>query len=429
MKKNIKILALLIVGIILIVLVIKSIYSDKSTNQPKVVEQIVSDSISKNKVKLKYGFPIDDFEVIKGKVKRRQNLSEILSKYNVSYRTIDKIARKAKNVFSVRKIRSGKEYAILLAKDSVKTPEYFIYENTAVEYIVFDLRDTLSVYKGEKEVTYEQKQVSGTIESSLWNAMVDANADPLLSISLSEVYAWTIDFFGIAKGDKFNVIYKKAYVEGKPINNIEILAANFTHHKADNYAFAFTQGEKHGFFDEKGNSLQKAFLKAPLRYSRISSRFSNRRFHPVLKRYRAHHGVDYAAPTGTPVHSIGDGVIIKKGYQRRGGGRYLKVRHNSVYTTVYMHFSRFAKGMQRGVRVKQGQTIGYVGSSGLATGPHLDFRVFKNGRAINPLHVKSPPVAPVKKENRPAFDKEVQKYMPLLSGSKSEAAVLEASLN
>ncbi len=377
-------------------------------------QQEIKDSTVKKTVNLKYGFPIDDFEVITGKVKRRQNLSEILSKYNVSYGTIDKIARKAKNVFSVRKIRSGKEYAILLAKDSVKTPEYFIYENTAVEYIVFDLRDTLSVYKGEKEVTYEQKQVSGIIESSLWNAMVDANADPLLSISLSEVYAWTIDFFGITKGDKFNVIYKKAYVEGKPINDIEILAANFTHHNADNYAFAFTQGEKHGFFDEKGNSLQKAFLKAPLRYSRISSRFSNCRFHPVLKRYRAHHGVDYAAPTGTPVHSIGDGVIIKKGYQKRGGGRYLKVRHNSVYTTVYMHFSRFAKGMKRGVRVKQGQTIGYVGSSGLATGPHLDFRVFKNGKAINPLHVKSPPVAPVKKENKPTFDKQVEKYMQLL---------------
>ena len=172
----------------------------------------------------------------------------------------------------------------------------------------------------------------------------------------------------------------------------------------DNYAFAFTEDGKKGYFDEEGKSLQRAFLKSPLRFSRISSRFSNRRFHPVLKRYRPHHGIDYAAPTGTPVHSIGDGTVIKKGYQKRGGGRYVKIRHNSVYRTTYMHFSRFARGIKKGVRVKQGQTIGYVGATGLATGPHLDFRVHKNGSPINPLRMKSPPIAPVKESNKAEFE-------------------------
>ena len=234
--------------------------------------------------------------------------------------------------------------------------------------------------------------------------MVEVGADPFLSMKLSDIYAWTIDFFGIGKGDKFHVIYDEEMIDGKSIHQIKVIAVNFIHRKSNNYAIAFKDGDKDGFFDEAGNSLQKAFLKAPLHYSRISSKFSNNRFHPVLKRYRPHHGIDYAAPTGTPVMTIGDGVVIKKGNQKRGGGRYLKIKHNSVYTTTYMHFSRFGKSVGVGTRVKQGQVIGYVGATGLATGPHLDFRVHKNGTAINPLRMKSPPVAPVSKENIEAYD-------------------------
>jgi len=416
MKKyfNYKILiiaALVFTGLYALTFLAKDIPEEVKTNAHQAI-----DSTELTPVNLKYGFPIDDFKVETKKVKRNQSLSTILRQYDVSFSSIDKIARKAKKVFNVRKIKSGKEYSVLFTNDSIKNPEYFIYENTPVEYIVFDLRDTLHVYKGEKEIEFRRKQITGSIESSLWNAMVEAQANPLLSIELSEIYAWTIDFFGIGKGDKFNIIYEEAFVDNEPIHDIKVLAANFIHHKSDNYAFAFTEGEKPGFFDEKGNSLQKAFLKAPLRFSRISSRFSNRRYHPVLKRYRAHHGIDYAAPTGTPVHTIGDGVIIKKGYQKNGGGRYLKIKHNSVYTTTYMHLSRFAKGMNSGVRVKQGQTIAYVGSSGLSTGPHLDFRVHKNGSPINPLKMKSPPVAPVRKENLAQFDALKNKLLIELNG-------------
>jgi murein DD-endopeptidase MepM/ murein hydrolase activator NlpD len=178
----------------------------------------------------------------------------------------------------------------------------------------------------------------------------------------------------------------------------------------DFYAFQFEQDNTMSYFDENGNSLRKAFLKAPLRFSRISSKFSNSRFHPVLKIRRPHHGIDYAAPAGTPVLAIGDGVIIKKGYQKNGGGRYLKIKHNSIYTTVYMHFSRYSKGMNQGAYVKQGDVIGYVGSSGLATGPHLDFRFYKNGTAVDPLKIKAPPVEPVKKQNIEQFEELITLY-------------------
>ena len=366
---------------------------------------VLIDSVQNQEVNYKYGFPIDNFQLEEYKVKRNQTLSVILDKHKVTSKLIHEIAEKAKKVFNVRKIKSGRKYAMLFTKDSLKTAEYFIYENTPKEYIVFDLTDTIQVYKGQKEITKVRKQVRGKIESSLWNAMVDANADPLLSMKLSDIYAWTIDFFGIGKGDEFHVIYDEEMIDGESIHQINVIAANFIHHNSDNYAFAFKDGEKEGYFDEEGKSLQKAFLKAPLHYSRISSKFSNHRFHPVLKRYRPHHGIDYAAPTGTPVMAIGDGVVVKKGNQKNGGGRYLKIKHNSVYSTTYMHFSRFGKHVGVGSRVKQGQVIGYVGASGLATGPHLDFRVHKNGKPINPLKMKSPPVAPVSEQNIEAYTK------------------------
>ncbi|WP_372752043.1 peptidoglycan DD-metalloendopeptidase family protein [Labilibaculum sp.] len=423
MRKIFNLKTLLIALAVLLGLFAIKWFSKQKQNQSISQETVVMDTTEKEQVHLKYGFPIDEFQVETNAVKRNHSLSTILRQYDVSYGTIDQIAKKAKTVFNVRKIKSGHEYSVLFTKDSIKTPEYFIYENTPVEYIVFDLRDTLNVFKGEKEIEVRRKQVKGSIESSLWNAMVVANSDPLLSIELSDIYAWTIDFFGIGKGDQFNIIYEESYVDDQPIHEIKVIAANFIHHNTNNYAFTFVEGDKEGYFDELGKSLQKAFLKAPLRYSRISSKFSNNRYHPVLKRYRAHHGVDYAAPTGTPVHTIGDGVVTKKGYQKNGGGNYISVKHNSVYSTTYMHLSRFAKGIKAGVRLKQGETIGYVGATGLATGPHLDFRVYKNGTAINPLNLKSPPVSPVKEENEARYKIEMEKLMNELN--PPEAITLE----
>jgi murein DD-endopeptidase MepM/ murein hydrolase activator NlpD len=226
----------------------------------------------------------------------------------------------------------------------------------------------------------------------------------MLAIELSEIFAWSIDFFGIQQGDRYKVIYQESFVDSQSIGITRIMGAWFYHNETDFWAIPFVQGGERSFFDEKGNSLRKAFLKAPLRYSRISSGFSHSRLHPILKIRRPHHGVDYAAPAGTPVLTVGDGVVTAVGYQRNGGGNYVKIKHNSVYSTTYMHLSRFGKGIRQGVYVKQGDIIGYVGSTGLSSGPHLDFRFYRNGSAVNPLRVEAPPVEPVEEENTAAYE-------------------------
>lgn len=361
-------------------------------------------------VETEYGLAIDSFDIYKGKVKRNQFLADMLGKFDVPYVNIDKLVRNSKEVFDVRRMKVGNRYAVFSSLDSVAKAKYLVYEESSIDYIVFHLGDSLYAERQQKEVTSIRKHVKGSIESSLWNAMKDADANPMLAVELSEIYAWTVDFFGIQKGDAFEVIYDEQYVDSLSVGIETIHFANFRHYGDDNKAYHFMQDSVWSYFDEEGNSLRKAFLKAPLRFSRISSKFSNSRLHPVLKIRRPHHGIDYAAPSGTPVYSIGDGVVIKKGYQKRGGGNYIKIKHNSVYTTVYMHFSKFAKGMATGKKIQQGQVIGYVGKTGLATGPHLDFRVFKNGKAIDPLKVESPPVDPVKETYTQAFKATVKHW-------------------
>lgn len=229
-------------------------------------------------------------------------------------------------------------------------------------------------------------------------------------------FGWTIDFFGLQKQDEFRVIYEQEFVDGKALDNFHILAASFRASDSTYYAIPFVQDGEELYYNERGNSLEGAFLKAPLDFYRISSRFTNSRYHPVLKRYRAHHGVDYAAPAGTPVYAIGSGKVIAKAYQANGGGNYVKIKHNGTYTTTYMHLSRFAKGLKVGSTVKQKEIIGYVGSTGLSTGPHLDFRVYENGRPINPLTIKSQPKKPISEANRAAFSQVCDSLVLKLKG-------------
>lgn len=364
--------------------------------------------------KIIYGIVIDSLSVDTGVIKKNEFLSDILLKHGVDYGTIDKLVRTSKKVFDVRKIKRGNRYIFISQNDSVKKPLYFVYEINRSDYVLYHLTDSIYVEKGKKNIEYKEKAFKGTIKSSLWNAVRDAGVEGYMANKLSDVYAWTIDFFALKKGDKFKVIYDKVYIDGKPVASGKIKASLFRHQGHDYYAFYFVQNGEGDYFDEEGNSLERTFLKAPLKYSRISSRFTESRYHPVLKIRRPHHGVDYAAPEGTPVHSVGDGVIIKKGYQRRGGGNYLKIKHNGTYTTSYMHLRAFAKGMKVGKHVKQGELIGYVGHTGLATGPHLDFRFYIHGRPVDPLKVKSPPAKPVDKKNRPEFDSLVRSYMQVL---------------
>ena len=346
---------------------------------------------------------LTDYEVDYGIVKPGQNLSYILADHGLSHQQVHQVNEKADGVFDVRKIRAGQAYAVFTTRDSVPQAAFLVYEETPKAYVVFDLRGDCAVRRGENPSEWRQKEVKGRVESSLWVAMQNEDTSPLLAMVLSNIYGWSIDFFDLKKADEFRVIYEQEYVDGKSLDNFHVLAAAFRHSDSTYYAIPFTQDNEELYYNEKGNSLEGAFLKAPLDFYRISSRFSNARFHPVLKRYRAHHGVDYAAPAGTPVYAVGNGKVIAKAYQRNGGGNYIKIRHNSVYVTTYMHLSRFAKGIQVGSEVKQKQVIGYVGSTGLSTGSHLDFRVHERGKPINPLTIKSQPKKPISAQNRAAF--------------------------
>ena len=363
-----------------------------------------------------YGICIDSLDVVEGTVQKNEFLANILSKEGVDYNTIHQIDRSHRDVFDVRKIKVGNKYTFLRTRDSVPQAKYWIYEIDQTSYAVFQLTDSLSAWKNEKKVITEVEHVGVEIKSSLWNAMAEAGCSPDLILELSDIYAWTIDFFGIQQGDSCKVIYEKKFLadDSVSIGIGNVLAAYFKNKGEGKYAFSFTQDGRKEYFDEKGESLRRAFLKAPLNYRRISSTFSNGRMHPVYHVVRPHHGVDYAAPTGTPVQSIGDGTVIAKGWDKKGGGNYLKIKHNSTYTTTYMHLSKFGKGIAQGVRVRQGQTIGYVGSTGTSTGPHLDFRLQKNGTYIDPLKFKSPSAEPVKKENMERYKVGVDSLMKVL---------------
>jgi murein DD-endopeptidase MepM/ murein hydrolase activator NlpD len=364
---------------------------------------IITDSVPAPELIIKeYGIPVDSFIIVKGRVGRNQNLSVILSEFNIGGSIIHQISNFSRELFDARRIRAGNNWTLFLSRDSISEPKYFIYEESPVEYVTMSLYEPVNIDRNRKEVEPVVKEGAGIINSSLWNAAVSSDLSPVVAIKLSEVFAWNIDFFGLQKGDRFRAIYEEDYVEDTPVGNHRIRAASFNHMGRDFYAIPFEQDSIVRFFDQDGNSLQRAFLKAPLKYSRISSGFSNSRMHPILRVRRPHHGVDYAAPVGTPVYAIGDGRVTETSYSA-GAGRMIKIRHNSVYTTAYLHLRNFATGISPNVWVTQGQVIGYVGSSGMSTGPHLDFRVWQNGTPVDPLRIESPPVEPVKHENIEAF--------------------------
>ena len=351
-----------------------------------------------------YGIPTDSFELVAGHIKRNGFLSQILLKHGISMQEIDQAIRNSKNVFDVRKIRSGNDYFLYCDRDSSARARYLVYEHDPTVFYVFSFNDSLNITPFRKEIKSEIKYSTGTIETSLWDAMKIGGLHANLFGNMSEIFAWTVDFFGLQKGDNFKVIYEEFFIDGRSIGTGRIYAAQFNRSGSSITAIPFIQDGKESFFDSDGNSLRKAFLKAPLQFSRISSHFSSARMHPILRIVRPHFGVDYAAPIGTPVHAIGDGRVISA-TNEGGSGRMVKIQHNSVYATGYMHLSRFGAGIAAGKMVKQGDIIGYVGSSGLSTGPHLDFRFYRNGSPVDPLKVDAPPVEPISEENKVRYEK------------------------
>ena len=350
-----------------------------------------------------YDICTEDYKVHRGELESGQTLGAVLYLNHIDHGRIDQIVRASKGIFDFRKAKAGKKFTVLCSNDSIEKAQYFIYEMSNIDYVVFDIRDTIEVFLGQKEVEVKTREASGQIESSLWNSLVENKMSPALVMELSSIYAWTIDFFRIQKGDYFKVVYEEKYVEEEFIGIGRVYAALFNHANEDFYAFYFEEEENYGdYFDDEGAALRKAFLRAPLNYSRISSSFSKRRKHPVTGRIKAHLGTDYAAPTGTPILSTANGTVTEARY-KRNNGNYVKVRHNSTYSTQYLHMSKIKSGIRPGVYVKQGEVIGYVGSTGLATGPHVCYRFWKNGRQVDPYKQKLPPSKPVKKENLEAY--------------------------
>lgn len=391
------------IGPFIILLFILSI---SCKNTPKQVEEEVdSEWIDSLQHVYQYGICIDTLDVKEYKMKNGDNPAAIFAGLGFSALMADSISRSSLHVLDPTKLQAGMHYYTFAMQDSAAQIRYMAFAKTKTDYAVIDLTgDTVRAYEFNKPITFKRQYVEGTINSSLWNVLQSKGVNPLLAINIADVFAWQIDFYDVKEGDSFRVLYDIAYIDDTTALNISgIQGAVFNHQGKEFVAIPFTQDSVFEYFDHEGNSLRKAFLKAPLDIFRITSRFTNARFHPILKRYRAHHGVDYAAPVGTPVKSIGAGTVIAKGYQS-GGGNFLKVKHNSVYTTTYMHLSKFAKGIQVGSHVQQGEVIAYVGSTGLSTGPHLDFRVHKNGQPINPLNMEAPPSLPVKPEYRDSFN-------------------------
>lgn len=351
-----------------------------------------------------YGIPIALYDVTEHKVGRGEFFSTILDKNGISQKVVYELSQKSKGIFDLKQIRVGNEYHTYFTKDSIPHLDYLVYERDGHSFVVFGLKDSLTVTIHEKEIKTTLHYAEVTINNSLWVDLQNAGVTPLLALSLSDIYAWTIDFFGLQRGDSFKALYEVMSYKDDILDIGDVKYALFTHAGTKYESYHYELDDKgNEYWNEKGESMRKAFLKAPLNYKRISSGFTYARRHPITRKVQPHTGVDYAAPTGTPVVSIGDGVVVERGY-KGAGGHTVKIKHNSVYTSAYLHLSKYGKGINVGSRVKQGQVIGYVGSTGRSTGPHLDFRVWKNGTPINPLTMKMPPALPIPKDKKGEFE-------------------------
>lgn len=379
---------------------------------------------------MKYGIVVNGLDVKEGYVKRDQLFADILEENFVPPSILQQLNLLPKKTFDFRKIAVSKKYTLISQPDSLKTAVAFVYEPSPVEYVVLHLKDSLTVETHQREITTVEKTVTGTIASSLYETIDAMNISNELTNKFVDVFGWQVDFQHLQKGDRFKLIYEDNMVEDQSIGIGKILGIYFEHFNNGYYAFPFDQGDGIDYFDEDGNSLRKALLRYPIEFTRISSRYSLNRFHPVVKVFRAHLGTDFAAATGTPIRSVGDGIVLEARYSANNGN-YVKIRHNATYTTGYLHMSKIASGVVSGARVKQGQTIGYVGSTGLATGPHLCYRFWRNGAQVDALRVQLPPSKPVDKKNWEEFEvvkRELTLRLQLIPFNESSSPAVAALL-
>lgn len=342
----------------------------------------------------RYGIDLEDLYVCTDVIQPNENFGEILSRNGIAMDVVQDVIAKSDGVLDMRKISAGKSYCIMRTLDTLHQPMYFVYEQDPVNYVVYELGSPVQVHQGKKSVQHVTRSASGVIESSLWNTLEANDLNPELAIRMAAVYAWSIDFFRLQKGDRFKLLFEEELVEGKSYGVGEIKGVVFNHRGEDYYAIRYAQDSTEDYFDENAKSLRKAFLKAPLEFRRVSSHFNKARFHPILKKRRPHLGTDYAAAIGTPIWSIGNGTVVRAEFNR-GNGNFVEIKHNGTYTTKYLHMNGFAQGIHKGATVQQGQVIGYVGTTGLSTGPHLHFEMIKDGKHVDAMTESVPPGDPI----------------------------------
>lgn len=376
-------MAILIVAVIVLSSLNLSLPGEKAPQAKKDSAAII--------VPRRFGLALDSFNVTESIIQRNEFLNSILQLYNVDSNIISKLQAKSKYVYDVRKMKAGTQYTVFASKDTTHKVCYFVYQPNAVDYVMYDLRDSVTVFTGKRQVTARLETASGIINGSLYETFQKSGIDPALAMKLADLYAYTVDFYSIHDGDYFKVLYEQRYIKDEPVETGAIQSAVFSHNGEKFYAFYYKPDttEAGDYFDEKGKSLRKAFLKAPLKFSHITSGYSLRRFHPVQKRWKTHLGTDYAAPEGTPIISTGDGMVVESEFSNNNGN-YVKIKHDDTYTTQYLHMTKQA--VRAGQSVRQGQVIGFVGSTGLATGPHVCYRFWKSGKQVNPLQLTFPSV-------------------------------------
>jgi murein DD-endopeptidase MepM/ murein hydrolase activator NlpD len=379
-------MAVLIVAVIVLSSLNLSLPGEKAPQMAKKDSTVI--------VPRRFGLALDSFNVSESIIQKNEFLTSILELYNVDSNTIKNLQSRSKYIYDVRKMKAGSQYTVFSTKDTLHKVCYFVYQPNAVDYVMYDLTDSVKVVTGKRQVTARLETASGIINGSLYETFQKSGTDPALAMKLADLYAYTVDFYSIHDGDYFKVLYEQRYIKDEPVETGAIQSAVFSHNGEKFYAFYYKPDSTDAgdYYDEKGKSLRTLFLKAPLKFSHITSGYSLRRFHPVQKRWKTHLGTDYAAPEGTPIISTGDGVVIESEYNNNNGN-FVKIKHDDTYTTQYLHMTKQA--VRAGQSVRQGQVIGYVGSTGLATGPHVCYRFWKNGKQVNPLQQTFPPSIPL----------------------------------
>ena len=359
----------------------------------------------KKKENIIFGINADGYTLERKKVEAGESWGKILGSYGIGTQKLVRLDQLTKNICPLRNIRAGSHYTAFTRPDSTSANlDYLVYEKNIIDYVVFAfVGDSVAVREGQREVDIKRRKNTAVISTSLWGAIMEENLPYALASEMEDIYQWTVDFFGIQQGDSFTVIYDEKFIDTLSVGIGRVWGAKFTHRGKEIYAIPFEQGGKVQYWEADGGSLRKQLLKAPLKFTRISSKFSNARRHPVTKKVRPHHGVDYAAPSGTPVRAVADGTVTVM-TRKKADGNILKIKHPGNISSGYLHLKGFAKGIKVGARVSQGQVIGYVGSTGYSTGPHLDFRLWKGGVAINPLNVPQKPAEPISKDNKERFE-------------------------